>query len=69
MSFRVTITGARFLPGAIAVMVLGVSWSHPSTCTAQSADDGTLAAHKADAENFFRKRVTPFIKTYCLECH
>ena len=69
MSFRVTITAARFRRGAIAVMVLAVLWSRPSTCTAQSADDRALAAHKADAEKFFRERVTPFIKTYCLECH
>jgi hypothetical protein len=36
---------------------------------AQSLEDGTLAARKAEAEEFFRNRVTPFIKTYCLECH
>jgi len=24
---------------------------------------------KADAEEFFSKRVTPFIKTYCIDCH
>ena len=64
-----SIAAARFLRDAVAVMVLGVLWLSPSTCTAQSADDGTLAARKADAEKFFRNRVTPFIKTYCLECH
>ena len=26
-------------------------------------------ALKADAEQFFRSRVTPFINTYCLQCH
>ncbi len=67
--FRVTMTEARFLRGALAVMVLGVLWISPSTCSAQSADDEALAEGKADAEKFFRKRVTPFIKTYCLECH
>ena len=34
---------------------------------------GLMAANhealKADAEQFFRDRVTPFIKTYCLDCH
>ena len=69
MSFQVTMTEARFLRTAIAVMVLGISWISPSTCTAQSADDEALAERKADAEKFFRKRITPFIKTYCLECH
>ena len=69
MSFQVAMTEARFLRGAIAVMVLGILWSSPSMCAAQSADDGALAERKADAEKFFRKRVTPFIEAYCLECH
>src|SRR5438045_736761 len=34
---------------------------------------GLLAANhdalKADAEQYFRDRVTPFVKTYCLPCH
>lgn len=29
----------------------------------------TVAVQKAGAEEMFRKRVTPFIKTYCLDCH
>jgi hypothetical protein len=33
---------------------------------ARSADHAAL---KADAEEFFRTRVTPFITTYCLPCH
>lgn len=31
--------------------------------------DADLAAHKADAEKFFRNRVRPFINTYCIRCH
>ncbi len=70
MSFQVTITAARFVRVAVAAMVLvGVLWVSSSTCSAQSADDETLVERKADAEKFFRERVTPFIKTYCLECH
>ena len=69
MSFRMTITEARFLRHAFAVIVLGILWCSPSMCTAQSADDEALAERKADAEKFFRSRVTPFIKAYCLECH
>lgn len=30
---------------------------------------GDLDALKADAGQFFRDRVTPFVKTYCLPCH
>lgn len=58
---------ARNFRFAVATMVVAILWSSPGL--AQSAGDGTLADRKADAENFFRKRVTPFIKTYCLECH
>lgn len=41
-----------------------------SPCRVQ-ADDGDAdhAAQKLDTRRFFRKRVTPFIKTYCLDCH
>ena len=31
-----------------------------------AADDEAL---KSDAEVYFRDRVTPFIKSYCLRCH
>lgn len=64
-----TIINVSFTRGAIAVMVLAIWWVSPGTCLAQSANDESLAARKADAEKFFRNRVTPFIKTYCLECH
>lgn len=35
-------------------------------CRSMAAEQEAL---KADAEEFFRSRVTPFIKTYCLPCH
>ena len=74
MSFRMTFPAAtfpaaRFLRGAVAATVVGILWLSPSTCSAQPADDGALADRKADAEQFFRDRVTPFIELYCLECH
>ena len=69
MSVRMTITAARFICGAVASLLLGVSWFSSGTCAAQSVNDKVLAERKADAETFFRKRVTPFIKTYCLDCH
>ena len=69
MSFRMTITAERFLRGAVAVTMLGIFSLNLCTASAQSADDAVNADAKADAEKFFRKRVTPFIKTYCLECH
>ena len=69
MNFQVSNTVARFLRGAVAVTVLGVLWVSPGRCSEQLADDSTLADRKVDAEEFFRTRVTPFIETYCLECH
>ncbi|MBD3675999.1 MAG: DUF1592 domain-containing protein [Planctomycetaceae bacterium] len=51
------------------VMVVAVCFSSRGTCTAQSPERATLSDRKADAEKFFRERVTPFIKTYCMECH
>src|SRR5687767_4367737 len=35
-------------------------------CRSMAADHEAL---KADAEEFFRGRVTPFIQTYCIACH
>ena len=37
-----------------------------SPCRSMAADHEAL---KADAEQFFRGRVTPFVTTYCLPCH
>ena len=40
-------------------LILCLAWP----CRSMAADHEAL---KADAEEFFRSRVTPFIKTYCL---
>jgi len=53
----------------IAAVVFGVLGFQPITGLAQTSVDAELPALKADAEQFFRDRVTPFIKTYCLDCH
>ena len=34
-----------------------------------SSDADVFSANKADAEEFFRDKVTPFVKTYCIDCH
>ncbi|QDT41965.1 hypothetical protein Pan241w_20450 [Gimesia alba] len=60
---------ARFVRGVIAVLVWGVLWVCPQFSRAESKEDKTLAARKADAKQFFSKQVTPFIKKYCIECH
>lgn len=68
-NFRVPIARASFRSGVIAVLVCCISWSRPITCKAETEAGGDFATHKAEAEKFFRDRVTPFIKTYCLDCH
>ena len=69
LHLRLEVPRARFCRGVIAMLVCCVSWSRPIKCDAQTATDEKFAAHKAEAEEFFRKRVTPFIKTYCIDCH
>jgi hypothetical protein len=44
----------------------GLILSLASPCRSMAFDNEAL---KADAEEFFRGRVTPFITTYCLPCH
>src|SRR5262245_14996333 len=68
MSCRVAKPGA-FRGGAMAVMVFGVLWSQPISGSAQNSADGQHAALKADAEQYFRDHVAPFVKTHCLACH
>jgi hypothetical protein len=69
MSCRLAISEARLRSGAAALVVFGVLWSQPITASAQSSVDREPAALKAEAEEFFRDHVSPFIKNYCLACH
>lgn len=64
----VVMSAARFHSGLITLAVVGLLCSQPITGTAQTSEDGEIAS-KADAEQYFRDRVSPFIKTYCLDCH
>ncbi|WP_425613569.1 DUF1592 domain-containing protein [Anatilimnocola sp. NA78] len=58
----------HFRSGLMALIVFGLLWSQPITGSAQTSVDGEIVG-KADAEQYFRDRVAPFLKTYCLECH
>ncbi len=69
LNSKVTILGGRFRCGVIALSVMVALWSRPLACTAQTTGDGEFAAQRADAQEFFRKRVAPFIKDYCIDCH
>jgi mono/diheme cytochrome c family protein len=59
---------ACFRSGLIAVVVFGVLGLQPITGSAQTSVDKEIAG-KAEAEEYFRDRVSPFLKTYCIECH
>lgn len=69
LNSKVTILGGRFRCGVIALSVMVALWSRPLACPAQTTGDGEFAAQRADAQEFFRKRVAPFIKDYCIDCH
>ena len=69
LNFRAKITSVSFRSGAITILVFCTSSWLPITCKAQTRADADFAANKADAEKFFRDRVTPFIKAYCIDCH
>lgn len=55
--------------GVMALSVLAMMYSRPAPGIAQTEMDEDFVALKTDAQNYFRDRVTPFIKTYCIECH
>ncbi len=69
MRFPTIMNAARFFRGAVGLTVLGFLGVGSTNCSAEVANDRDLAERKAEAEKFFRRKVTPFIKTYCLECH
>jgi hypothetical protein len=49
--------------------LLGVALAVSMPCRAESVEDGEFAKQQADVRRSFRDNVTPFIKTYCAECH
>ncbi|MDZ4288356.1 MAG: DUF1592 domain-containing protein [Prosthecobacter sp.] len=53
----------------MAISLLGFAFTLSMPCQAETADDKEAAALLADAKKSFRDGVTPFVKTYCLECH
>lgn len=55
--------------GYTVVLCSVISWFGVPAPAAETLLDKDHAEQKADAEALFRKRVSPFIKTYCLDCH
>lgn len=68
MACGVAMSAARFRSDLIAWLTFGVLSLQPIIGSAQTPEVGEFA-NKKEAEEYFRDRVSPFIKSYCLECH
>lgn len=53
----------------MAMTLFGLALPLTGHCQAEPANDADLAALQTEVKNAFRDRVTPFVRTYCLECH
>src|SRR5688500_176663 len=58
-----------FRRGAVALILCGLVLPLGGLCQAQPATDADFAALQAEVKNAFRDRVTPFVRTYCVDCH
>ena len=63
-----TIAG-NFRSAVIAMILFGFALSLAMPCEAEPADDKDFAALQADAQKAFRDSVSPFVTSYCVECH
>lgn len=54
-----------------SLLLLSLAWGFggAKSCQAEPNGDQMLVERKAEADKFFKKHVSPFIKAYCLECH
>ena len=53
----------------MALSLGGFAFSRTMPCQAEPAGDGNFAALQAEAQRSFGERVSPFVTTYCLDCH
>ncbi len=58
-----------FSAGVKAMALLGFAFSLTTPCKAVPLEDADFDALQADAQKAFREGVTPFVKTYCTDCH
>ena len=68
MSPRITLP-TTFLRSVLALFVFGLATCLSLPTKAEPADDGEFATLQAEAKKTFRDQVTPFVRTYCLNCH
>src|SRR6188474_1652789 len=62
-------TAGPFRNGVMTMAVVGFALALPMPCPAAPADEEDFAALQAETKKTFQERVTPFVKTYCFQCH
>jgi len=63
-------TNARIFRNAMMALSLGgFAFSRTMPCQAEPAGDADFAALQAEAQRSFGESVSPFVTTYCLDCH
>jgi len=65
---RITLP-TNFPRGVIALFAFGLAPLLALAAEGELADDGEFSALQAEAKKTFRDQVTPFVRTYCLNCH
>ncbi|HUR60000.1 MAG TPA: DUF1592 domain-containing protein [Opitutaceae bacterium] len=55
--------------GLLALALFGVTLGLATRGKAQPADDADFAALQADVKAAFKDKITPFVRTYCVDCH
>jgi mono/diheme cytochrome c family protein len=62
-------TAGTFCRLAMAALLAGLALLLAMPCAAEPASDKDFAALQAETKKTFQDRVTPFVKTYCFQCH
>jgi mono/diheme cytochrome c family protein len=62
-------TAGTFHSAMTAMILGGFAWPADMVCGAEPGDDAGFAALQTDAKKAFREGVTPFLNTYCADCH
>ena len=65
---RITLP-TNFPRGVIALFIFGLAPFLALAAEGDPADDTEFSALQAEAKKTFRDQVTPFVRTYCLNCH
>ena len=62
-------TAGTFRSAVMAMILCGFVLSLALPCQAEPAGDVDFAALQAETQKTFREQVTPFLNTYCTNCH